>query len=291
MSRKTLGKLLTVLIAPLFIGFLFLGQKVYARCSSCDCEHKIKICHANEGVKQYTLNCVDKNSTAGGHDGHAGDIIPVYTYYTWECPDGYTEHGQSCRKRVCVGHNHCWYRYRSKIQVQNTYPGKNWDTEGQAIWNNGCVVPSPSPTPTVTSSPTSSPTTSPSPTPSPTISPSPTETSSPEPTDSPRPTETSSPEPTPYDACDNIDGVQSSLPEGMHYDNDGDSCLTYSVPGVPEPTGGEVLGTSTEGSVLGASTMAGTGVVGENMFYTLFAFGSLLTSLGIMKYGKKEVQL
>lgn len=44
----------------------------------------------------------------------------------------------------------------------------NWDEEGQAIWNNGCRVVAPSPSPTVTVSPT--------PSPSPTISPNPTST-------------------------------------------------------------------------------------------------------------------
>lgn len=48
-----------------------------------------------------------------------------------------------------------------------SYGGLNWDASGQAIWNNGCKVPTPSPTPTQSSS---------SPTPTESISVTPTNT-------------------------------------------------------------------------------------------------------------------
>lgn len=68
--------------------------------------------------------------------------------------------------------------------IEPDYPGQNWDTTGQAIWNSGCQQATMSPSPTETSM-------SPSPTET-SMSPSPTETSG-----SPSPTETSaSPSPT-----------------------------------------------------------------------------------------------
>lgn len=88
-------------------------------------EHKIDICHAaSSETNPYTVNNVDMNSTVGGHDDHDGplwypgikddlgpnswgDIIPPFPYGDGE-----------------------------------SYLGKNWTAEGQAIWNNGCVIPS-----------------------------------------------------------------------------------------------------------------------------------------------------
>lgn len=89
-----------------------------------------------------------------------------------------------------------------------------------------------------------------------------------------------------------------SLPDdSYHFDNDGKNCLQFSVPGVEQPNnsnsgigGAQVLGTSTTGQVLGVSTMAGTGAVEDAIFNSMFAFGSLLTSFGIMKNGKKAVK-
>jgi hypothetical protein len=110
------------------------------------------------------------------------------------------------------------------------------------------------------------------------------------------------PEPTPTptpnngDVCANLDGIQTSLPEGYHFDNAGVNCLQFSVPGVEQPTGGsnnsqpQVLGASTMGGgkVLGTSTMAKTGMAEDAIFNSVFALGSLLTSFGIMKNGKKK---
>lgn len=64
----------------------------------------IKICHANPPeTAAEGYNLLPVNPNAlSGHDGHAMDIIPSF--------DGFA--------------------------------GQNWDTNGQAIWNNDCVVPS-----------------------------------------------------------------------------------------------------------------------------------------------------
>lgn len=91
------------------------------------------------------------------------------------------------------------------------------------------------------------------------------------------------PVPTPLDVCANIDGIQTSVPDGYHLDAGGRNCVQFTVPGSENSS----TAVST-GSVLGASTMAGTGVVEDSLFYSIFTFGSLLTSLGIMKNGKKR---
>ena len=70
-------------------------------------DNKINICHAT-GASTYTQNSVDKNSTAEGHNGHSGDIIPSFSY--WD-------------------------------NGPKNFPGKNWDANGQATYNNNCVVP------------------------------------------------------------------------------------------------------------------------------------------------------
>ena len=74
---------------------------------------KIDICHATgSDSNPYVKNQPDKSGDVAGHDGHPNDIIPPFYY-----KDG-------------------------------LYPGKNWDTAGQAIYNNNCNVPQPTPIPT-----------------------------------------------------------------------------------------------------------------------------------------------
>lgn len=99
------------------------------------------------------------------------------------------------------------------------------------------------------------------------------------------PTPTPTPNP---DVCANIGGVQTSVPEGLHLDAGKINCVSFSVPGVPESSStSQVLGTSTS-QVLGASTMATTGVATDAIFNSIFTLGSLLTSFGIMRNGKKN---
>jgi hypothetical protein len=69
--------------------------------------------------------------------------------------------------------------------------GRNWDTEGQAIWNNNCNVPVSTPTPTVR------PTSTPMPTATPTVKP----TNTPVPTATVEPTATPTEEPKCDDEC------------------------------------------------------------------------------------------
>lgn len=88
----------------------------------------------------------------------------------------------------------------------------------------------------------------------------------------PKPTPT--PEPTP---------TTPSCSSEEHLDASGKNCVTYSVPGSDSGTGGAQIG-----QVLGASTMAATGAVSDALFNSIFTLGSLLTSFGIMKDGKKN---
>lgn len=78
--------------------------------------HQITICHATHSAsKPYTSPHPAKwqITAPNGHDTHEDDIIPPFDAgskgsHTWEA-----------------------------------YPGKNWDTEGQTIWNAGCRVEDP----------------------------------------------------------------------------------------------------------------------------------------------------
>lgn len=83
------------------------------------------------------------------------------------------------------------------------------------------------------------------------------------------------------DVCENIDGIQTSVPEGKHIDASGKNCVEFSVPGVDN--GSDVGGSN----VLGASTMARTGVIEDSIFYSMFTLGSLLSSFGIMRNNAK----
>ena len=67
---------------------------------------EVTICHSGNG-KNYEQITVDDDSIVnnGGHGGHPDDIIPPFDYID---EDGDPAH----------------------------YPGKNWDEEGMAIWNN-----------------------------------------------------------------------------------------------------------------------------------------------------------
>lgn len=126
---------------------------------------KVKICHATSSEKNpYTQNEVDassinneKNKYLNGHGDHERDIIPPFTYES------------------------------------SSFEGRNWDDAGKKIWENGCNIVEPSPTPTPTPTPTSTPT--PTVTPTPTITPTP--TASPTPTITPTETPTASSSPTP----------------------------------------------------------------------------------------------
>lgn len=102
--------------------------------------------------------------------------------------------------------------------------------------------------------------------------------STPDPSGDPE-TSTPTPEPTVYDVCANIDGVQTSVPDGLHLDASGRNCVAYQLGGPPTGgnSGGAVLGSSSvsdPGQVLGASTTAKTGMAED-------VIGSLLVVVGL----------
>ncbi len=124
----------------------------------------VTLCHRTGAADNpYVVITIDADAVLQqGHDIHdqigngpVGDIIPPFEY-----SDG-------------------------------SYPGKNWTAEGQAILENGCVIPVVTPTPTPTET-----TTTPTPTPTETTTtstPTPTETTT---TTSPPATTTTTPAPT-----------------------------------------------------------------------------------------------
>ncbi|HUY85249.1 MAG TPA: hypothetical protein VMU97_01910 [Candidatus Dormibacteraeota bacterium] len=70
--------------------------------------NKVTLCHATGSQSNpYVEITVDANGAVSGHAGHANDIIPPFTY---------NDHG-----------------------TNKSFPGLNWDTQGQAILNNNCV--------------------------------------------------------------------------------------------------------------------------------------------------------
>ncbi len=90
------------------------GAKVKVK-KVCQYPTEVTICHSTGSKSNpYISNSPSASGDVSGHDDHDGgvfpadpwgDIIPPFTY------DG------------------------------GSYPGKNWTTQGQAIWNNGCNIP------------------------------------------------------------------------------------------------------------------------------------------------------
>ena len=120
---------------------------------------------------------------------------------------------------------------------------------------------------------------SPSPSPSPSVSPLPSPSSSPEP--SPETSQSPSPESTPTpevlsDVCANIDGIQTSVPDGLHLDASGRNCVAFELGGAPTPP-------PVTGQVLGATALGGTGKAEENIFLAFFTLGSILTAAGVRR--------
>jgi hypothetical protein len=87
-------------------------------------DHTVTICHATppdtaaNGWQQLSVDVSSVGYQQSGHqDQHDADIIPPYDFGDF------------------------------------SFAGKNWDATGQAIWNNGCVVPE-TPTSEETTTPT-----------------------------------------------------------------------------------------------------------------------------------------
>lgn len=252
---------LSLIVSMLVSSLVFAGQSVIAK---ADHPGKVTICHASDSnTNPYVTETPDienDGSLSGGHLNHTGpiwnptlkashiqwgDIIPPYT-------DG-----------------------------SFVYPGMNWTTDGQTIYNNGCNLPTlatPSPTPSGTpiSTPTGTPTSTP--TSGPTWTPTSTPTSTPTGTGTPTGTPTLSPTSTPCvgESCPTsvptVTPTSSPVIESTptpptcgadeHLDLTGTKCLKWELGGAPNPpssSNGQVLGISTtssdpKGQVLGDST-------------------------------------
>ena len=102
-------------------------------------QDKVTICHATSSVTNpYVQNTVNENAivkpngTPKGHGAHTG---PVYPEPGW-------------------GDIIPSFEYTNDHGGTSVYPGLHWDTDGQAVWNGGCLVvptePPPEPITTTT---------------------------------------------------------------------------------------------------------------------------------------------
>lgn len=145
--------------ALLFIGFWVLLVLVYYFImtvwvnASQPQPDSVRICHAtSSNVNPYTNITVPETSANGfpvndqsDHGNHNGGVWPTANWGDIIPP--------------------------FNQEALPDYPGKNWTTQGQVIWNNGCSpvrvtntpTPTSTPTPTVTGTPTGTPTPTPEP--------------------------------------------------------------------------------------------------------------------------------
>lgn len=311
---------------------------------------KIKICHASDSHSNpYIANEPNANGDVNGHDGHQGtiwysgiadhswgDIIPRFEY----CPDDASSYTNTDSTKLCSKN----IRGTTYYADPSIYPGKNWNSQGQAIWDSwadtvdSCAIPAqqstlscdninvtPSfgsgnefafgqtynfsatttgtitnyfwsinqPTPALTSVPGDSTQinwTAPSAA-NPGMTWILTLTVSDESENEDTctiefrdPTST-----TTNDVCANIDGVQTSVPSGLHLDASGRNCVDYQYggPSGGGTPGGSILGASTtSGRVLGTTTVAKTGIAEDIIGSVLVALGSALTVTSFYGYKK-----
>lgn len=261
----------------------------------------VTICHATASntnpYVQESPNIANDGSLTGGHLDHTGPLFPTANWGDIIPP------------------------YTSGSFV---FTGLNWTADGQAIWNNGCAIPTVTPTPTPTATPT--PTVTPTPTATPTVTPTP--TSTPTATPTPTSTPTATPTPTGTECQKDANGICIDI-----QCNGGGDCEVH-IGGTPTPTvtptptgeiptatptpsnGGSNGGTSTppnnpsdgrsdgrssspqqavlgestthQQGVLGINTMAGTGVFDTLAMNSMLVLGVLSLGVGSISYGKKK---
>lgn len=211
---------------------------------------QVIICHATRSTSnpyvEENPNITNNGDLDGGHlkDTGAvypatnwGDIIPPYSY-TYCADNSYKLVGSTCKKNSNP----------DETPITYSYPGLNWTTGGQAIYNDECLyeAPTPTATPTATLTPTATP--SVTATPTPTVAPTATPTSVPSSS-----TSTSS--------------------------NTGSSSGSSSS---------SSSSTTTTQAVLGASTMAETGTFTENLMNILLIAGIISLAAGSLSYAKEK---
>lgn len=230
---------------------LFAFSLVYIFAANALARETITICHSTgSNGNPYNVQHPDKSSDVGGHDGHNGGVYPTNPWGDIIPPFDYDG-----------GH----------------YDGKNWTTAGQAIYNNGCDIPSASPTPTPT--PTVTPTPTPTLTPTPTITPCDSNENDDENCPTPTPTVTPTVTPTPTETPSNPGGPVDDGLGCSHHD-----CSTHPAPTTAQ--GGQVLGASTgpTKAVLGLSTTSGE----ESAMPLLQLLTALTSGLVGFKFLKKN---
>ena len=88
-------------------------------------QNKITICHATSSVSNpHVQNAVNENSIVkpnGQPSGHGKHTGPIYPQQGW-------------------GDIIPSFSYTNDHGGTSIYPGLNWSTDGQAIWNGGCLV-------------------------------------------------------------------------------------------------------------------------------------------------------
>lgn len=245
MSKFNAGKASLFAITAVFaVSAFFLGKSLVTPVSA-DRPETVTICHATaSNVNPYNVQHPAKSSDVSGHDGHNGPVWFDGIQGDWgDIIPPFDYNGGS-------------------------YLGKNWTTEGQGFYNNDCNAPDSDEEPVwgCTDSQANNfdfqatdddgsctydePTTAPTATPN-------------------------------GDVCLNLDGIQTSVPEGLHlsgaYNN---QCVSFSQPGVPTPP-------PATGQVLGATTMAKTGSFDEALYLAIMGLGATLTAIGTKKAFKK----
>lgn len=139
------------------------------------------------------------------------------------------------------------------------------------------VCNTPTPTPTEEPCPTDEPTGTPVPTATPVDSPTAT------PSGTVMPTATSAPTDQPV-----VVATPLSCPENYHLNLQGTACIQFDQAGPAQNNDQPQEAGIGGGQVLGASTMAATGIAADGIFNSIFSLGTLLLSMGIMKNGKKK---
>ncbi|MGH7245460.1 MAG: hypothetical protein ACREGI_00825 [Candidatus Levyibacteriota bacterium] len=163
--------------------------------------------------------------------------------------------------------------------------GQNWNTNGQAIWNNNCNVPSVTPTATPTAIPTVAPTATPTvtvPTATPTVTvttPTPTidpcaNNACPETTTSVTPTVTVTDTPNPTDTPTSAPSNNSGGDNNSGSNNASSNNSSASNPPVQ--------------AVLSANTMAETGTFTTTIMNSMLIFGMMVLGAGFMSYAKEK---
>jgi len=141
-------KIFIFLLLPLLLGYgiFLLSSSVVKAQAPGQCQHNpVRLCHYTPA--HYNDITVDDDAVVNhsGHGSHPNDIIPPFKYLMWEvvgtewvCPPGSIDMGLFCLR----GHTPI-AKVRRDVYgcVEHQYLGLNWDAQGQAIYNNGCVVP------------------------------------------------------------------------------------------------------------------------------------------------------